>query len=49
MKTFVSFAVDTADNFFVIKEGKMFLWSYESDTTVFLAESFSAFLETLYD
>ena len=45
----VPFASDPAGNLFVIKEGKMFLWLHESDTTVFLAESFSAFLETLHD
>ena len=45
----VPFASDPAGNLFVIKEGKIFLWSHESDTTVFLAESFSAFLETLHD
>ena len=49
MKTFVSFAVDAADNIFVINEGKIFLWSHKSDTTVFFAESFSAFFETLHD
>ena len=45
----VPFASDSAGNLFVIKEGKMFLWLHESDTTVFLAESFSAFLATLHD
>ena len=45
----VPFASDPAGNLFVIKEGKIFLWLHESDTTVFLAESFSAFLETLHD
>ena len=45
----VPFASDPAGNLFVIKGAKMFLWLHESDTTVFLAESFSAFLETLHD
>ena len=45
----VPFASDPAGNLFVIKEGKIFLWSHESNMTVFLAESFSAFLETLHD
>ena len=44
----VPFASDPAGNLFVIKEGKIYLWSHESDTTVFLAESFSVFLETLH-
>ena len=45
----VPFASDPAGNFFVIKDGKIYLWLHESDTTVFLSESFSAFLETLHD
>ena len=44
----VPFASDPAGNFFVIKDGKIYLWLHESDTTVFLSESFSAFLETLH-
>lgn len=45
----VPFASDPAGNLFVIKEGKIFLWLHESDTIVFLAESFAAFLEILHD
>lgn len=45
----VPFASDPAGNLFVVKEGKIFLWSHESDSTVFLADSFPAFLETLHD
>ena len=45
----VPFASDPAGNFFVIKERKIYLWLHESDEVVFLAESFTAFLETLHD
>ena len=45
----VPFASDPSGNFFVIKDGKINLWLHESDTTVFLSESFSGFLETLHD
>ena len=45
----VPFASDSAGNFFVIKERKIYLWLHESDEVVFLAESFTAFLETLHD
>ena len=45
----VPIASDPAGNLFVIKEGKIFLWLHESDTMLFLAESFSAFLEALHD
>ena len=45
----VPFASDPAGHFFVVKDGKIYLWLHESDTTVFLSESFAAFLETLHD
>lgn len=44
----VPFASDSAGNFFVIRDGKVYLWQHELDTIVFLAESFSDFLETLH-
>ena len=44
----VPFASDSAGNYFVIKDGKIYLWQHESDATIFLAESFSAFLATLH-
>ena len=44
----IPFASDPAGNLFVVKDGEIHLWLHESDTTVFLAESFSSFLETLH-
>ena len=48
-KNLVPFAIDPAGNLFVIKGGSIHLWLHETDKTVFLANSFSAFLETLHD
>ena len=48
-KALVPFAIDPAGNFFVIKEGKIYLWLHETDKTVFVADSFPAFLESLHD
>lgn len=44
----VPFASDPAGNFFVVRDGKVCLWQHESDSTIFLAETFSDFLETLH-
>ena len=48
-KTLVPFAIDSAGNFFVLKDGKIYLWFHEVDRTVFVADSFSAFIELLHD
>lgn len=48
-KTLVPFAIDSAGNFFVVKDGKIHLWLHEQDRTVFVADSFSAFLEKLHE
>ena len=48
-KDIVPFAIDPAGNLFVIKGGNIHLWLHETDKTVFLANSFSAFLETLHE
>lgn len=48
-KKLVPFASDPAGNFFVVKNGAIHLWLHEQDRTMFVAESFSAFLEMLHD
>ena len=45
----VPFATDPAGNCFVLKNGKIYLWLHEMDKAVFVAESFSAFLEMLHE
>ena len=45
----VPFASDPAGNLFVVKDCKIYLWLHETDTIVFLSESFSSFLETLHN
>ena len=48
-KKLVPFASDPAGNCFVVKNGAIHLWLHELDKTIFVAESFSAFLEMLHD
>lgn len=48
-ETLTPFASDPAGNYFVIKDRKICLWNHESDTTVFIANTFSDFLMTLHD
>lgn len=48
-KKLVPFATDPAGNCFVVKNGTIHLWLHELDRTMFVAESFSAFLEMLHD
>ena len=48
-KKLVPFAIDPAGNFFVVKNGAIHLWLHELDRTIFVAESFSAFLEMLHN
>lgn len=48
-KKLVPFATDPAGNCFVVKNGAIYLWLHELDRTLFVAESFSAFLEMLHD
>ncbi len=48
-KNLVPFATDPAGNCFVVKDTKIYLWLHELDEVVFLANTFSAFLETLHE
>ena len=48
-KKLVPFAIDSAGNCFVVKNGAIQIWLHELDRTIFVAESFSAFLEVLHD
>lgn len=48
-KKLVPFASDSAGNCFVVKNGAIHLWLHELDRTIFVADSFSAFLEMLHD
>lgn len=48
-KTLIPFASDPSGNYFVIKDGKIFLWLHEKDECVCLADSFSAFLKKMHD
>lgn len=48
-KKLIPFAIDSAGNCFVLKNGKIYLWLHEIDKPIFIADSFSAFLETLHD
>lgn len=48
-KTLIPFASDPAGNYFVLKDNSIYLWKHESDSTIFLASSFSAFLSMLHE
>lgn len=48
-KKLVPFATDPAGNCFVVKNGAIHLWLHEQDRTMFIAESFSAFLGMLHE
>ena len=48
-KSLLPFASDSAGNLFVIKDGGIWLWNHENDSTVFVASSFTAFLELLHE
>lgn len=48
-KTLVPFASDPAGNYFVLKDNSVWLWNHETDKTVFLASTFTEFLQTLHD
>ena len=48
-RTLIPFASDPAGNYFVIKEGKIFLWDHENDKTIFLANTLTEFLKSLHE
>lgn len=48
-KSMIPFASDPAGNYFVLKDNSIYLWKHESDSTIFLASSFSAFLSMLHE
>ena len=48
-KKLVPIAIDSAGNCFVVKDGAIHLWLHELDKTIFVSESFSAFLEMLHE
>lgn len=48
-KTLVPFASDPAGNYFVLKDNSVWLWNHETDKTVFLASTFTEFLQALHD
>ncbi len=48
-KTLIPFASDPAGNFFVLKNNEIHLWKHEVDKTLFLASTFSDFLEMLHE
>ena len=48
-KKLVPFATDPAGNCFIVKNGAIHLWLHEQDRTMFIAESFSAFLGMLHE
>lgn len=48
-KTLIPFASDPSGNYFVLKDNSIYLWNHESDSTIFLASSFSDFLNMLHD
>ena len=47
--TLVPFASDPAGNFFVLKDSKIFLWNHESNSCIFISDTFSDFLMKLHD
>ncbi len=48
-KSMIPFASDPAGNYFVLKDNSIYLWKHESDSTIFLASSFSVFLSMLHE
>jgi len=48
-KSLLPFASDPAGNLFVIKDCGIWLWNHENDSTVFVASSFTAFLQLLHE
>ena len=48
-KKLVPFATDSAGNCFVLKNGAVHLWLHELDKILFVAETFSTFLEMLHE
>lgn len=48
-KTLIPFASDPAGNYFVLKDNAVCLWNHETDKTVFLAPTFTEFLQRLHD
>lgn len=48
-KTLIPFASDPAGNYFVLKDNAVCLWNHETDKTVFLAPTFTEFLQMLHD
>ena len=46
--TLIPFASDPAGNYFVIKDGKVFLWDHETDETIFLANTFTDFFKAMH-
>ena len=48
-KSLVPFAIDSAGNCFVVKNGTIHLWLHELDKTIPLSDSFTTFLKSLHD
>lgn len=46
---FIAFANDPAGNLIGLYNGKIYYWLHESDELLFLADTFTQFLDTLYD
>jgi len=47
--TLIPFASNSGGDYFVLKDGDIYLWKHENDTTVFLASSISDFLKSLHE
>lgn len=47
--TLIPFASNSGGDYFVLKDGDIYLWKHENDTTVFLASSFTDFLKSLHE
>ena len=48
-KSLIPFASDSAGNYFVLKDGEIYLWNHEIDNLRFVANSFLSFLQKLHD
>lgn len=48
-KSLVPFAIDSAGNFFVLKNEKIGLWNHENDTVTIICNTFTDFLKMLHD
>lgn len=47
--TLIPFASNSGGDYFVLKNNAIHLWNHESDTSTFLASSFTDFLNLLHD